>query len=348
MHVDPKNQFNSVKIESESLNHTESLPNELLSEIFSYLSESLDSLHLVSRRWSEIYPDLSSLRKQLLTLYSKSEVPVHLEENRYEWAKNEIVRLCERCEKIPKFIETKNRGKKLYKNKNPLHLLIYLKEWENVYNLEIFYSKLTKEEFQEKVSYLELYNDEKLKYLRAQIGTMPLSEITELSFTNYYSGDCYNGPLPPLLTCLPPEIGLLTNLKTLAIWKNLITSLPKEIGDLPHLQSLDVSCIQLTSLPPELGKLSKLKALIVSDNHLNHLPSEIGRLTELRCLLLSNNQLESLPMEIHKLKKLINFNIDYNPLTEVDSSILDTDIVEINQCYPLIYHVKTNIESKRL
>jgi internalin A len=51
------------------------------------------------------------------------------------------------------------------------------------------------------------------------------------------------------LTILPPEIGQLTNLRSLDLNSNQLSSLPPEIGQLTNLRSLNLFNNQLSSLP---------------------------------------------------------------------------------------------------
>ena len=83
-----------------------------------------------------------------------------------------------------------------------------------------------------------------------------------------------------------------------------LTCLPPEIGQLTELQALRLGNNQLTSLGPEIGYLSRLTELDLSSNQLTYLPSDIARLTSLQMLFLSNNQLSSLPAQIGHLSAL--------------------------------------------
>ncbi|WP_104908849.1 leucine-rich repeat domain-containing protein [Nostoc sp. 'Lobaria pulmonaria (5183) cyanobiont'] len=60
------------------------------------------------------------------------------------------------------------------------------------------------------------------------------------------------------LTTLPPEIGQLTNLRSLHLHNNQLSSLPAEIVQLTNLRSLHLFNNQLSSLPPEFGQLTNL------------------------------------------------------------------------------------------
>jgi len=106
--------------------------------------------------------------------------------------------------------------------------------------------------------------------------------------------------LPPL----PPEIGQLTNLESLALrWNNLVR-LPPEIGHLTKLKWLDLGDNELTELPSEIGRLCNLEVLFVYRNPLTKLPPEIGNLHSLKRLILYRTRLTALPSAIGRLSEL--------------------------------------------
>ncbi|MCP4363601.1 MAG: GTPase [Chloroflexi bacterium] len=118
------------------------------------------------------------------------------------------------------------------------------------------------------------------------------------------------------ITYLPPEIGQLTNLRSLDVRHNELTSLPSEIGQLSKLKRLDLWNNKLTTLPPEIGQLANLQSLDLWNNELTNLPSEIGCLTKLIFLGLSRNCLFALPPEIGRLANLQELYLRNNSLTE--------------------------------
>ena len=74
---------------------------------------------------------------------------------------------------------------------------------------------------------------------------------------------------------LPPEIGKLTNLKTLVLglWDekrgsrgNNLKTLPDEIGQLTELRSLFLGHNQFVELPEVISELRKLRSLYLSHN----------------------------------------------------------------------------------
>lgn len=135
------------------------------------------------------------------------------------------------------------------------------------------------------------------------------------------------------LLILPPEIGLLKELKNLDLgeisdWEvgdwslslggrehdwvtksNHLTSLPVEIGQLTALTSLDLTGNKFTSLPDVIGQFPNLTSLTLTGNSLISLSANIGTLTNLTSLFLSNNQLTTLPPEIGLLKELTTLSL---------------------------------------
>ncbi len=107
---------------------------------------------------------------------------------------------------------------------------------------------------------------------------------------------------------LPPELGGLTELRTLNLSGNYLTgSIPPELGSLMNLSYLNLAANYLTgSIPPELGSLMKLQWLNLRGNYLTgSIPPELGSLTELSRLFLDFNYLGgSIPPELGNLTNL--------------------------------------------
>ncbi|MBE9115073.1 hypothetical protein IQ249_04085 [Lusitaniella coriacea LEGE 07157] len=104
------------------------------------------------------------------------------------------------------------------------------------------------------------------------------------------------------LAVLPPEIGKLTQLKTLILGKYKY-----EDGNI-----IDVIGNKLSKLPKEIGLLDRLEKLLIVDNELSEIPAEIGQLTALQSLDLRRNQLGKLPTEIAKLTELEKLDLRGN------------------------------------
>ena len=118
---------------------------------------------------------------------------------------------------------------------------------------------------------------------------------------------------------IPPEIGNLTNLRSLELEHNRLTGpIPPGIGNLTNLPDLDLSFNRLTGpIPPEIGNLTNLTGLDLSRNQLTGIPPEIGNLTNLTGNLdLSLNQLTGpIPPEIGNLTNLRKLDLSFNRLT---------------------------------
>ena len=120
---------------------------------------------------------------------------------------------------------------------------------------------------------------------------------------------------------LPPEIGQLTELKSLRITGAAVTEIPPEINQLKHLEVLDLSGNNLITLPPEIGQLTELQRLDLRHNQLTVLPPEIGALANLEILDLSENDLTTLPPEISGLGRLTSINLFFNDLISLPKEI---------------------------
>lgn len=117
------------------------------------------------------------------------------------------------------------------------------------------------------------------------------------------------------IATLPPDIGQLTNLKSLHLYGNRLTELPTEIGNLIQLEQLQLIGNSLVTLPSEIGALRSLRELHLRANKLSRVPAEIGVLSSLRQLDLSQNLLTSLPSEIGNLTNLEDLDLHSNQLT---------------------------------
>ena len=125
----------------------------------------------------------------------------------------------------------------------------------------------------------------------------------------------YNG----LSGSIPPELGNLTTLDTLALHDNQLSgSIPPELSNLTQLEALFLDYNQLSGeIPPELGNLTQLERLSLGDNQLSgSIPPELGNLTQLESLDLSWNDLSgSIPPELGNLTALRALVLDGNDLS---------------------------------
>ncbi|XP_042006071.1 LRR receptor kinase SERK2-like isoform X1 [Salvia splendens] len=93
---------------------------------------------------------------------------------------------------------------------------------------------------------------------------------------------------------LVPQLGLLKNLKYLALYNNKISgAVPDALGDINNLESLDLYMNNFTgSIPETLGLLSKLRSLRLNKNSFTgSIPMSLTNLSSLQVLDFSNNHL---------------------------------------------------------
>ncbi len=123
---------------------------------------------------------------------------------------------------------------------------------------------------------------------------------------------------------LPPELGLLTELRELDLsnyvdYRNSYVhgDIPPELGDLTKLEVLDLKEIYLSGrIPAELGNLGNLMVLRLGGNDLNGpIPAELGALQELRELSLNDNNLTGgIPPDLGGLAALESLDLSNNLL----------------------------------
>ena len=122
-----------------------------------------------------------------------------------------------------------------------------------------------------------------------------------------------------LWSVLPPELGQLSELRTLDLRRNYLGgSIPPQLGQLPNLTVLNLASNQLTGVIPfELGNLSSLQALRLGDNKLTgEIPSVLRHLANLEWLQLHGNRLEGpLPPWLVGLSSLQVLSLGDNQLT---------------------------------
>src|SRR5688572_8092767 len=99
------------------------------------------------------------------------------------------------------------------------------------------------------------------------------------------SGDTFLNLSYFSLDRIPPEIGDLTQLRSLNIGYNDLTSLPPEITKLIHLEWLSIDHNEFTDFPVQLSKLTTLRELALASNKLTSIPAHIGQMTQLRELI---------------------------------------------------------------
>lgn len=124
-----------------------------------------------------------------------------------------------------------------------------------------------------------------------------------------------------LLSTIPSSIGNMHRLESLVLDRNQIETLPNTIGELKHIQQLDLRGNQLTNLPDSISKLAALKVLKLTGNSIVELPSGIGELTQLESLVLSRNNLKVLPSGIGSLSQLKELWVNHNKIESLPFSM---------------------------
>ena len=126
------------------------------------------------------------------------------------------------------------------------------------------------------------------------------------------SGDPWSGPIPP-------ELGQLINLIYLELRDNQLTgAIPPELGQLDRLWFLHLDGNQLTgAIPPELGQLVNLQELNLGSNQLTGpIPPQLGQLQNLNTLSLVRTQLTGpIPPQLAPLGHLTSLDLRDNQLT---------------------------------
>ena len=111
-----------------------------------------------------------------------------------------------------------------------------------------------------------------------------------------------------LWSVLPPELGQLSELRTLDLRRNYLGgSIPSQFGQLTQLTGLHLSDNELDGpIPPQLGQLSNLTVLNLTSNQLTGvIPFQLGDLSSLQALRLGDNQLTGqIPSALRHLASL--------------------------------------------
>ena len=123
------------------------------------------------------------------------------------------------------------------------------------------------------------------------------------------------------LTALPDNVGKLTELRTLFLDYNQFKELPEIVGSLRKLRSLNARSNQISELSEGVGQLTNLRLLTLGDNRISELPEGIGQLTNLRSLNLIGNQINELPKGIGQLVNLRSLVLSNNRISEVPEGI---------------------------
>lgn len=152
---------------------------------------------------------------------------------------------------------------------------------------------------------LQLYYNQLTGFLPPEIGN--LTNLKSL----YLDRNQLSGPVPA-------EIGNLAKLEVARLGGNDFNSIPAEIANLKNLIFLELWGNQLSGeIPGELGNLSLLQQLKLSDNQFTgDIPPKLGNLTNLSHLDLSHNRLSgSIPATLGDLAVLNELDLSHNQLT---------------------------------
>ncbi len=110
---------------------------------------------------------------------------------------------------------------------------------------------------------------------------------------------------------IPPEIGDLTNLRSLWIFGSLFSPIPPEIGRLAKLETLRLDGGSPAGpIPPEIGDLANLRHLRLEGGLAGPVPSELGNLVNLVSLHLGGDLTGPIPPEIGNLVNLTELHLN--------------------------------------
>lgn len=177
----------------------------------------------------------------------------------------------------------------------------------------------TEAKFTKQVAEMDAYfndsNSEDLSY--AELDIFPdfllerASEILSLHFDHN------------LLSALPPEISLFTNLISLDISNNQMKTISPDICSLPQLRTFIARNNLLTteSIPKDFGLLRSLVVMNLSGNQFNEVPMQFMELTELKCLYLGANRVSVVSKDIARLQRLEILYLGGNALQSIPEEI---------------------------
>eukprot|EP01090_Pellita_catalonica_P020421 TRINITY_DN7295_c0_g1_i4.p1 TRINITY_DN7295_c0_g1~~TRINITY_DN7295_c0_g1_i4.p1 ORF type:complete len:579 (-),score=91.42 TRINITY_DN7295_c0_g1_i4:131-1867(-) len=118
-----------------------------------------------------------------------------------------------------------------------------------------------------------------------------------------------------VLQTIPPDIGVLINLRELYLNGNQLKNLPAQIGKLVALEKLVLANNKLATVPAEIGYLTRLEDLQLNGNPMKKgLPKTIGKCVGMEVLDLSFCQLTQLPNEFTRMTKILELNLATNNL----------------------------------
>lgn len=286
---------NKIDLIEQKINFFSLLPDELLIHIIEQLpTESVLNPLLVDRRWFAICHDRQVVDKVIRYLEIKKFLNFNTEDLLFQ-VQQQIRDRFKKAKAFSGFVEYYSHSVENF-GKNSLSLVIALKNWCDLCNLEIFLSHVDKSnDLINNDEYRQMDMEEKFNYMRCKLRTF--THLTSLNLSNKGLNE------------LPAEIGLFTELSELCLSYNALTTLPSEIGNLKKLERLLLAHNNLTSIPLEIGKLVSLKVLLISYNRLSDLPSAMNKLVNLQTLCMNGNQFIKLP-KVNCYHQLKCFEVD--------------------------------------
>lgn len=121
---------------------------------------------------------------------------------------------------------------------------------------------------------------------------------------------------------LTKDVGYMTGLTDLVIYKSPLDSLPVEISEWKKLKTFYMASCNLKALPATIGNLLQLESLYLDNNHLCSIPRDVAKLKNLYTLSLRNNCISQLPDQICFLKNLAVLDLRGNPISDYDVACL--------------------------
>ena len=156
---------------------------------------------------------------------------------------------------------------------------------------------------------IELFPDKVLaRKVRDAIGTISINDFVTQDQLDKVTKIGFD-PYTPEVSSLE-GIQYLHNLVELDCFgQSGLTELPYDIGSLSKLELISLYKTQISLLPDSICNLKSLWFLSLSGTELTALPEDIGNLVSLEYLDVSNTKLNSFPVSIYALK-LTTFNRD--------------------------------------
>lgn len=120
---------------------------------------------------------------------------------------------------------------------------------------------------------------------------------------------------------LPDDIGNLKNLNLINLAQNCLNELPKGFANLSNLQTCCLDGNRLECIPEVLCRLPKLKDLHLSYNRIKSIPEALDQLTMLEKLHLQGNDINQFPKSLASLKNLTYLSLAENNLKTIPKVI---------------------------